>query len=338
MMSWKAKAGIAAGVVALIAALCFVIWYQHQMLQKQAALETQIVEMKKLQDGVVRAQASYVSKDDLKKFAKDNGVDLGPIQDDLKKLNAEIQGINKVVVVTPGFTGTNLPSTGTTPRTDPGTTPAVVTCPDGSKKNCPDVDPFGYTKSAQVLKLDEPFGEHTNVPWGSVSFSAWRDKPWDLTVTPREYTMMTVLSTDESGRHFVHNKLAITVDGKPYTLPIASSQFVEQYPDSSFRFDPSLYLGVDAGVTFKPVAGEVTPNLQMFLFSYGRTKINPDWIFLGLGLGYETQSNNLGFIVSPVDYNLGKLLPLIDNLYLGPSLSFDASGNVGLLAGVRVGL
>jgi hypothetical protein len=332
-MDWKAKLGIAAGVVALIAALCFVIWYQRQLLNKQAALESQIVEMQRLQDGIVRSQASYVSKDDLKKFAKDSNIDLGPIQDDLKKLHAEIQGINRTVVVTPGFIGTNLPSTNVTPNPNPTQAPK---CPDGTE--CPNTDPFGYMKSTQELKLEEPFNDKEKVPWGTVKFSAWRDKPWDLSVSPREYSAVTVLSVDDNGRHFVHNKISIKVDGKEHTLPITDSKFVEQYPESSFRFDPSLYLGVDAGLMFKSVRGEVTPNLQMFLFSYGQTKVNPDWIFLGLGIGYETQQNNIGFVLSPADYNIGKLLPLIDNLYLGPTLSIDAAGNVGLLGGLRVGL
>lgn len=326
-MDWKTKFGIAAGVVLLFAALLFVIWYQQKLLNKQAALETQIVEMKRLQDGVVRAQASYVSKDDLKRFAKDNNVNLKPIQDDLKKLNAEIQGINQVVLVTPGYSGTNLPSTSTTPRVDkePG---SVV----------PNNDRFGYLKNTQELKLEEPFGNGVTVPWGKASFSAWKEKPWGLSVSPREYSAFTVLSTDDNGRHFVHNKLIIKSEGKDYTLPITSSKFIEKYPEASFRFDPSLYLGIDVGATFKPVRAELTPNLQLFLFSYGQTKTNPDWVFLGLGAGYETQSNNLGLVLSPVDYNLGKVLPLVDNFYIGPTLSVDTTGNVGLLGGVRVGL
>ncbi len=333
-MTWQAKLAVTGGIVALIAALCFVIWYQRQLLNKQAAIESQIVEMQRLQDGIVRSQASYVSKDDLKKFAKESDIDLGPIKDDLKQLHAEIKGINRTVVVTPGYTGSNLPSTNTTPRTNPSS--EVPKCPDGTE--CPNADPFGYMKNTQELKLQEPFGNTQNVPWGTVKFSAWRDKPWDLSVSSREYSAVTVLSVDDNGRHFVHNKIAIKVDGKEHTLPITDSKFVEQYPEASFRFDPSLYLGVDAGLMFKSVHGEVTPNLQMFLFSYGRTKVNPDWIFLGLGIGYETQENNIGFVLSPVDYNIGNLLPLIDNLYLGPTLSIDAAGNVGLLGGVRVGL
>ena len=99
-----------------------------------------------------------------------------------------------------------------------------------------------------------------------------------------------------------------------------------------------MYLGVDAGAYVTRVGFEVSPNLQVALFSYGLTTNLPDWTFLGLGFDYATQQQRLGLILSPVNYNIAKHIPLIDNTYIGPSISLDTDKNVALLFGLRVGL
>lgn len=327
-MNWKVKAGIVAGVVMLFAALAFIIYHQHQQIVAQQALKQQVVDMKQMQNGIVRAQASYTTKDDLKQFAKDNGLNLDEIQKDLKTLHAELKGINLSVANTPGYSGTNISSTSTTPR--------PVT--SGNSNIPAAANPYGYLSNTQKLSLNEPMSDGTTIPFGQVGFSAWKKAPWDLTIKPRQYKALTVLSEDSSGRHFVHNKLVISVDGKDHVLPISSSEFKEQYPLPSFRFDPHLALGLDAGASFKPLHGEFTPNVQLSFFSYGRTKVNPDWLFLGLGAGYETQSKNVAVMITPLEYNVGKVLPLVNNLYVGPSVSIDPAGNFSVMGGLRVGL
>src|SRR3954464_13820885 len=91
-----------AGAIAVVVALIMVVKWQHDIINKQTAIEKSMIEMKQLGDGIVRAQAQYASKDDLEKFAKQNNVDLSPIKNDLERLNAQIQGISVAAVSTPG--------------------------------------------------------------------------------------------------------------------------------------------------------------------------------------------------------------------------------------------
>lgn len=324
-------------IVLTIGLLGFIIKYQFDLLAKQKAIESSLIESKKLQEQIVRAEAKYVTKNDLEQFAKDMGLNLKPIKSDLKKLEAEIQGISRTDVETPGYVGTYLPSTDTTPREEPPGQP-TVTCPSGETVPCP--DQHGYLVERQELELNEPFGEGVLVPWGKAGFSAWEKKPWDLEVYARRYTAATVLSTDENGRHFVHNQFTVTVGGDTYQLPIARSQFVERYPESEFRFGPNLFLGIDGGLSIgEGFHSAWMPNMQVSLFSYGKTKVNPEWTFLGIGVGYGIRRENIAAIVSPVNYNLGKAgIPLVDNLHIGPSISLDTAGNFGAMLGIRVGL
>lgn len=335
-MQTKWKVAIVATIVATIAALAFIIKYQHDMLQRQYAIEKSVVEMKLLQDGIVRSESKYATKDDIERFAKDRGLELKPIKDDLKKLDAELKGVNSLLARTPGRVVVGVPSTSTTPRPD-APEPPKAKCPDGSSVECPNQDEFGYLSSKQNLKLTEPFADATEVPFGDVSFSAWKKKPWDVRVLPRDYRVMTTLSTDEDGRHYVHNKFTITTGGKDYTIPITKSEFVEKYPIAEFRFSPRLYLGVDGGVYFDGGAALV-PNAQVALFSHGKTKLNPDWTFLGLGFGYATQEEIVTGVISPVNYNIGRHLPLMENLFIGPTFGITVNGNLSVMGGIRAGL
>ena len=334
-LNWKAKAGIIAVVLLVITALLVVIKYQRDTIAKQQMMQESVVAMKQLQDNIVRSQAEFMTKKDLETFAKSSGVDLGPIQNDVKKLGADIQGISVAVTRTPGAVTTNVHSTTSTPA--PPTEKIVevkAKCPDGSTVNCP--DPYGYAHNTQVLKLNEPVDSKTQVPWGEASFSSWRPNPWDLKVSSREYSNATVMSVDEDGRHFVHNETSITVDGKKYSVPITHSEFAEEYPSAHFHWwNPKLALNLAFGFTLPDVKGDVAPGLGFSFLSYGKTKLNPDYIFLQLGAGYNIPGKNLQVMLSPVLFNLN-FLPLIKNTYFGPAVGLDASQNVSLLGAFSV--
>ena len=318
------KFGVIAGLLILVAGLIFVIKNQFDISARQEAIEKSVVEMKQLGDGIVRSQAQYVSKDDLDKFGKQLNLNLDTIQKDLGTLGASMQGINAVVVSTNGFHGTGLPSTGTVPNPDKPT----------QQVN----DPFGYLSNQQILAINEPFG-NVAVPFGQGTFSAWKDKPWGLDIYPRSYNVSTVIGQDEDGRHYTYNKFTVDTQGKTYTIPINSSKFEEVYPEAKFRFSPRIYLGVDGGAVINPAPkADMTPNLQVALFSYGKTKVDPDWSILGVGVGYETQANRPVLVVSPIRYNIGHHIPLVNNLHVGPTVSLDTSGGIGILGGVSVGL
>jgi len=327
-LSWKTKLYISIAVVAVTSCLLLIIKWQHDLIQKQNAIQTSFVEQKQLANGITRAQSSYATKDDLNKFAKDLDIKLDPIKKDLNEFGAKVQGVSTVRIITEGSKVASKASDISTVRIDKPTPNELA-----AEKN----DLYGYFKATQIVKLNEPFNAEA-VPFGEVKFSAWRQKPWDLEVYKRQYLVTNVLGVDESGKHYVYNKFTIVVGTKKYDVNITDSKFIEEYPDSKFRFSPHLYLGVDAGAYVTRVNFEISPNLQIALFSYGLTTSLPDWTFLGFGFDYATQQRNLGFILSPVSYNIAKHIPLIDNTYIGPSISLDTDKNVALLFGIRVGL
>jgi hypothetical protein len=324
-MNWKSKIAIIVSVVVATVALLFIIKIQHDMLDKQTNLEKSMVEQKELSSGLVRSQANLVTKADLERYAKELKVDLSPIEKDLSKLNAEIQGVQNVKVVATGYVASGVVSTGTSPREDPVTNIDV------------NQDPFKYQQERQYLELSEKIvGE--SIPIGTVGFSAWKENPWDLNILPREYVVTSVLGQDDNGRHFVYNKASIIVNGEEHEVKISESKFVEKTPSDSFSWSPRLYAGIDAGAYLNKSSGAVVPNLEISLFSYGATKSDPNLSFVGLGVGYDLIDKQLSFVLTPVTYNIGHDLPLVENVHLRPTVGLTPSGDFELMAGVGFGL
>lgn len=338
-MNKKIKYGIIAAIVLAIGGLLFWIQQQNEELAKLRAENNSLVGQKELADKTVRSMSSYASKEDIERLIKDSGLNYKLIKSDLKSLDSDIKGVQLLVASSGGYKGDNISSTGSTPVDTPLPT---VECPDGNVVECP--DKFGYLSNRQELKLKEPF-EDSDLPLGVVGFSAAKENPWDVEIYPRKYNLTTVAAVNEDGKSIYYNKFTVESNGQTVTIPIDSANFVEEYPSSKFHFNPRLYMSLDAGVMAAKLNGssvdsfgEISPNLQVFLLSHGRTKLDTNWTFLGVGAGYEPLNESVNFMLSPVNYNIGKPIPLIENLFLGPSLSIDVKGQIGVYLGLRVGL
>lgn len=322
-----------------VGALAFIIYRQEMIAQKQAAIETEIVAQKQLVDGIVRSQADQVSKADMDKFISDNNINLKAIQDDLNSLHGEVAAVNIAITDSQGQTGGNIPSSNQGPSNPTPPTPVTVPCPNGGNVTCPNTDPFGYQKEQQNLALNEEFS-NVKVPIGSVGFSAWQNAPWSVNITPREYKSASVIGTDENQKMYVYNQLSVTVDGKDYQLPIKTATTKQTSPSPSWSWwNPRLLMGLDGGVNISHVQGEFTPSVNVGIMSYGQYKTTPDFSILEVGAGYGTVNKTAQLVVTPVSYNIGKNLfsPLMNNTYVGPSLSINTDGSLGANLGLRVG-
>jgi len=316
----------------VVVAGTFVIYKQIEISQRQDAIENQIIAQKELADNIMRSMSQYASKEDIEKYAKDQNVNLAAIKDDLDKMNAKLVAINTVVTNSKGQTGTGKGSTGTTPNPEPK--PVDPTNPD----------PHGYLSNRQEFELNEKF-DNATVPFGKVGFSAWKDKPWDYNIYAREYQSTNVIGTDENQRHYIYNKFSVKVGDKTYDLKISKSSTLEEYPQAKFSFwNPRLYLGMDVGAKVGTVPGapparlEASPNINVSIMSYGKYKNQPDISVLQVGAGYGIDAKKPNISLTPIMYNVGKHIPLMNNLYIGPTVHLNTGGDVAVMGGVRVGL
>lgn len=304
----------------------FLVYKQIEIAQRLDDIQKSVVETKQLVDNISRAQAQYASKEDMEAFAKQQNINIDAIKKDLESLNAEVKAIGGLTVISRGQKGTDIPSTGETPRENPGNVD-------------PKTDPFGYMRNTQRLALTEKFS-NVEVPFGKVGFSAWKDKPWELDIAERKYSVTSVLGQDESGRHYSYSKFAIQTGGKSYDVKIDENKFLEEYPQEKFHwFNPRLYMFANGGVGISetPVKAEFTPGVALGIMSYGRTKTNPSLSILQVGAGYGVVNKTLEVSVSPIQYNLGNVLPLVKNTYAGPTIQVNTKGNVTPGLGLSVG-
>jgi hypothetical protein len=322
-MDWKTKLLIGSGIVALISILGLIVKFQHDIILKQKELETTILK-KDIGNNITRSETDFVTKKDFEDFNKSLDLKLNPIKEDLEKLGAKVTGTNVITVNSTGGTKQDQNSTGTgNVNPEP-------------PKDTP--DPYGYLKKEQLYNLNENFSDGSKVPLGSVGFSAWKPTPWKEVLVPRTYEAVNVLGVDEDGRNYNYSRFSIIVDGKRYPVKINDAKFVQETPGGEFRWNLRFYAGIDAGGYLKGSQTALMPNLELSLLSYGNTKADSDWMFLGFGLGYEAFEKRFGFIFSPVNYNIAHHIPMVDNIFIGPSIFVDSHADFGILFGVKFGL
>jgi len=324
-MSLSTKIIAAIFAICMIIAGIFIVYLEYQHKTQLQELQVALSSQKQVSDNITRSLATYATKDDLISFAKANDINLKAIQDDLDKLNAGLSAINVSVVSSYGQNSTNLPSTGTSPTTNP-------------TSSDPCQDQYGYFKNTQTLHLDENFADD-KVPVGDVSFSASRKDPWDVHIVPRQYNLVTVVGKDENEKVYTYNQFTIKEGDKEYPVKITNSQTKEELPSAKFSFwNPRLFLGMEGGINVSQLQGEAAPTLGIGIMSFGQSKKNPDVSVLQVGAGYDIVGKNMQFTLTPAAYNLGSKIPLMSNFYVGPTIGIDTKGNVSAGLGVRVGL
>ena len=116
--------------------------------------------------------------------------------------------------------------------------------------------------------------------------------------------------------------------GKHFPLDISDVTWIEAPPKAkSFRFNPRLSIGMS-------LSSDLYPSLEVSFFSYGKTKGDMDWRFIGVGFGADKDNRYL--YLAPVEYNIGKPLPLMDNLFFSPFVGMDQSS--GMVWGAQLQL
>jgi len=342
-MSLITKIILAIAGVLVVGAIGFIIYQQIEMHNMQTAINQSVITQKQLADQIVRSQSSYVSKDDLNNFAKQNDINLNTISKDLSTLGASLTGINHVTVNSGGTVATNVGSTSSTPDTHPSTVPTVK-C-NGQDIPCPNADPYGYTSNVQHLELNEQFAGATAtstvaVPIGNVSFDASSSKPWSEDIYPRTYSVNNVLGTTADGKHVVYNTIQITSNGKTVPINATTGTYEETLPASSFTlFNPRLFLTSGGALNVSHFNGSANLGITMQVSSYGKTLAQPAISILQLGAGYQTGTQNATAIINPVSFNIGGILPkgLMDSTYIGPSYQIDMKGNMFIGGNLSIG-
>jgi len=75
------------------------------------------------------------------------------------------------------------------------------------------------------------------------------------------------------------------------------------------------------------------PALDLSIASYGKTNVDMDWRFLTVAAGAANTDgkNDFAFAFTPVQWNFGKAVPLIENAFVGPTVGwYDGTSSFGV--------
>lgn len=259
------------------------------------------IKQKQLEDNIIRSSTSFASKEDIKKILNESKIDLSKIEDDLEGLNAKIDSVNKVQVVSVYQKQENIPTENSIPKTDP-----IEVKKDDLKQE------------TQYVSIGEQF-KNTRVPFGKVGFSYWRNNPWEYEVYKRNYKITNVIAKDSNNNTVVYNKFSINVDNKDYDLELDSADNIQIMPENKFHFYPKIFLGFSSGYNINK-----SFDSSVFLYGnfiqYGQFKNNPKLSLLNLGLG--TNFNTYKVSLVPVFFNLQNISKFLQNSYIGPGFAY----------------
>jgi len=172
-------------------------------------------------------------------------------------------------------------------------------------------------------------GEKDEIPWGWAMYSPniKGEKKWTTGTYPVDiHTNIAIGEEDGKGGRtdayveaYMTSKIFDKDKDKKFPLEITSVNWVKKPPkEKEFMFNPRLSIGMNVG-------SEFYPSLEVSFFSYGKTKGDMDWRFLGVGFGATGDHRYLS--LAPVEYNIGKPLPMMENLFFAPFIGIDKDSN-----------
>jgi hypothetical protein len=300
------------------------LFFGYRMYKDLSAdIQQSRIEYKQISETLARAENEMVTKAELEAFAKQTGVDLSSIKKDLKGLGADLSAIGETVASIEGQVEENSNSDDTIPHD-----------PDPQPEECELCDVHNYTAAIQVK--DVKIGE---MPHARVEFDASEVAPWTIKTDDVDVKVTTVLgeSDEDDVTIFYHtvsmfNKSRPELADEEFKLKITSSKFVQTLDNTKefYWWAPHLDLSIDSN--FLLDAGDTDfyrfgGSLGFNVMAYGRTKNDNDWRFLRLGVGITSREQPY-LSIEPARYNLGRFLPVINDLWLGVGAMYN--GNWGL--------
>jgi hypothetical protein len=174
--------------------------------------------------------------------------------------------------------------------------------------------------------IKKTLSDQSQIPWGWAMYSPNIEgaEKWTTGTYPLKlHTKIAIGENDDRSDAMVEAYMTSNIfeadRGKKFPIDISSVSWVEKPPqEKSFMFNPRLSIGMNIG-------SEVYPALEVSFFSYGETKGDMDWRFLGLGFGATGDHRYLS--LAPVEYNIGKPLPMMENLFIAPYIGLDEESN-----------
>ena len=185
-------------------------------------------------------------------------------------------------------------------------------------------------------------GNEIPIAWAMYFPNQDSDKKWKTGSYPLEYYTTVVESENKDGSFsraaeaHIENNATKESKGKEYPIEITDFKWEKfERKEKSFSWwNPRLGLGLTT------TNNDIAPKLDFSIASYGKTSVDMDWRFLTFGVGaVQSGSNNSWKTIGsfePFSWNVGKVLPLIKNMFIAPTVTYDSDAEISIGAGVSI--
>jgi len=193
-------------------------------------------------------------------------------------------------------------------------------------------------KKVVIIPLDRESADGEKIPTGNMYYNPNMDKVEDRFThyaMPLEFHVGILMTEKEDGSYDrmvelnVESPYIKKYKGKKFKMKVKDFKWAKRkITDKKFRFHTRLGFGANF------TTDDFTPAIDVSFFSYGRTKVDMVWRFLTFSLSGDKDVVSIG--VTPVSYNLGKVVPLIENMFIGPSVNIDDTGETKYGIGISI--
>jgi len=304
--------------------------FAHQDAKYKLELE-QAREYKQYNDNLVRAHTEIVNslKAEIDEIRKRNSIAVNEMLTDIKEKNEKINNIGETVA-----------------KLNENIRDLRVKADHVYKSGTGDYDEQEFKKIMYRDKDEQ--GNVIEIPIGWAIYFPNRelDKRWKTGVYPLEYHSKIIQSEQKDGQintytevYFENNKDKAS-RGIEVPVKITSSEFKQLRKEGKefFLWAPHINFTVDFGIGGFDVAGKdglpIVPGISVSVSGYGRTKRDLDWKFIELGIASTGDDTYLRF--SPFSWNIGNVLPLVSNSFIGPFVGFSTEGETMFGVGISI--
>ncbi len=307
-----------------------ILFYQNQKLKSQVAQYAGDLNIgyKALTKSLQRSETKLTENTaDLTLFAKENGVSIKAIRNDLDSIGGRLEAVSSTEAKTSTVVHNYYPSD--------SNTPSDVDVPICENDGRP-IDIHSYTKRVETRELHDSNGMRV----ADISFAAAEKNPWNSKIYGIRYKILNTIGRGPNDQIILHTELTSenpeVQPGQVFRIEGVESRLL-QIPalPSEFDFwDPALYLIGQLGANvYGDISLLASISLGFSIWSYG-----DDWRFLGISAGYDATGNAFRASIIPVMYNIGSPIPLLSNLFLGLDIGINhrADVSVGLVIGTRL--
>ncbi len=193
-------------------------------------------------------------------------------------------------------------------------------------------------KEVVIIPLDRESVDGEKIPVGNIYYNPNMEKVEDRFThyaMPLEFHVGILMTEKKDGSYDrivelnVESPYIKKYRGKKFKMKVKDFKWTKRkITDKKFRFHTRLGFGANFNTD------DFTPAIDVSFFSYGRTKVDMDWRFLTFSLSGDRDVVSIG--VTPVSYNLGKVIPVIENLFIGPNINIDDTGKTKYGVGISI--